>query len=149
MTTWRETHERTIKSSSVKDEPIKAEHHHSPVDTTTGPAAQIYPGTVSHAETHGAATGQLGATHGMQDPGPFTPSDGMHCTGQDHIDCFEKSINMSGGVRQGHTFTSDPAPGVACASIEPTAASHLDMQNQGSGETFQDRQHKRWANQGG
>lgn len=149
MTTYRQTREHLIKSSSANNEPIKAEHHHSPVDTTTGPEAHLYPGTVTAIETHGAATGQLGATHGMQDPGPFTPSDGMHSTGHDHIYCFEKSVNMSGGVRQGHTFTSETAPGIAAASIEPTFVDHRSVQDQGSGETFQDRQHKRWANQGG
>jgi hypothetical protein len=149
MTTYRQTREHLIKSSSVNSEPIKAEHRSSSVDTTTGPAAQIYPGTVSRAETQGAATGQLGATHGMQDPGPFTPSDGMHCTGHDHVDHFAQSIKMSGGVRQGEGCTSETAPGAACASVKPTAAGHLDMQDQGSGETFQERQQKRIANAGG
>ena len=149
MTTWRETHENRIESSSVSSEPIRAEHHHSPVDTTTGPDAHVYPGTATAIESHSASVGQLGATHGMQDPEPFTVTDGMHSTGHDHIYCFEKSVNMSGGVRQGHTFTSETATGSACASIEPVAHSHLEVQGQGSGETFQDRQHKRWANSEG
>lgn len=139
--------------SSSDNEPnfsIKIEHKSSSVDTTTGPQTELYPGVVSSDETQGAQRGQAYATRGLQDPGPFTYSAGMHSIGSDHIDAFSSTVQYSGGVIQGKQFTSDPAPGVARCKVDGNHTySKVKVQSEGSGETFQERQRSRWAGHGG
>lgn len=138
---------------SYSNEPnynLIVQHHESSVDTTTGPPEQIYPGVVTDEETLGAVKGQVEASQGYQEPGPFMPSVGMHSTGHDHADAFSRSVQFSGGVRQGQQFTSDPAPGAAVASVDGNHSyEDIEVSAQGEGETFRDRQHSRWAGYGG
>lgn len=102
------------------------------------------------AESSHAKRGQADATRGYQMPGPFTPSNGLHSVGSDHVGVFARSVNMAGGVRQGHTFTSDPASGIARAPIANNHAyDWIKVQGQRSGDTFEMRQHRRWAGRGG
>lgn len=100
------------------------------------------------AMSHAAQRGQMGMTHGAQMPGPFTVSNGMYTSGKDHASKFAAVVNMSGGVRQGKQFTSDPASGVGRAPVAENHT-HLDMQSQGAGTTFRARQHRRWRGAGG
>lgn len=102
----------------------------------------------SYYESAHAQHGQQTAAKGNQPIGPFTPSNGCHRIGRDHVSEFARSVNMSGGVRQGQTFTSDPASGVARAPIADYSVKY-EVQGQGSGDTFEARQHRRWAGRGG
>ena len=146
---FRETREALV-DHTTEPEQVSVQHHAtSAADHTTGPGEDIYPGTVTHAESAGAVHGQAGATHGHQQLGSFLPSNGMHSVGSDHIGCFSGAIRMSGGVRQGQQFTSDPAPGVARAGVDGFTPKYEQDPPRGAGKTFEDRQHSRWAGQGG
>ena len=136
---------------------IHVQHKHTAADTTTGPEEEIYPGVVTSEETEGAQMGQAGASRGYQQIEDFTPSVGMHSVGADHADSFSDALQYAGGVRQGHMFVSDPAPGAARVGGNPAfggndgnhAYEDIDVQTDGSGETFEERQHSRWAGNGG
>lgn len=119
-----------------------------PSNSGGGNGADVYPREATSHEQACARRGQLGAVHGYQELGPFTPTNGMHAIGPDHADCFARSVNMSGGVRQGSTFTSDPASGVARAAVKENNV-QLHPSSQGSGETFQIREQRRIAGYGG
>lgn len=150
MANWTPKGRDTDYSYQSEPEITSVQHKHTAADTTTGPPAQIYPGVVTDDETLGAINGQAMASRGLQDPEAFQPSAGMHAVGHDHIDVFARSILFSGGVRQGTQFTSDTAPGVASANVDGNDAyDDIDVQDQGEGETFEQRQHSRWAGQGG
>lgn len=123
---------------------------HSSNDSSHGAGWNGYDGefVANSVESAHARHGQLNATHGYQTPGPFTPSNGLHPVGNDHVGVFARSVNMAGGVRQGHAFVSDPASGVARAPIADFSPRYT-VQGQRAGDTFQARQHRRWAGNGG
>lgn len=131
--------------------PARITPHQPQMIPTTGPRTNIYPGLANPAESANARRGQAEATKGFQDLGSFTPTDGLHSVGADHIAEFSQAIRMSGGVRQGAAFVSDPARGVARASVD---GFHQNFEQTGDtprvgGATFEERQHSRWAGHGG
>lgn len=138
---------------------ISVSHKHTQADTAQGNAGlggdNAYPRQSNDSEAHAARAGQHWSTLGFQDPGPFTPSNGLHAVGSDHVSVFARSISFSGGVRQGSSWTSDPAPGAARAfggsgggGGNGAPLSHLtnnkvEVQTQGSGRTFRSQQSSR------
>jgi hypothetical protein len=152
MTIQNEYEDKVRRGTAATDLP-PVDPGHSDRDPSSGPNGG---GSVDavHEATYTleslAQRGQLEATKGYQAPGPFTPSNGMHSVGQDHIGCFSDAVNRSGGVRQGSTFVSYPADGVARADVvENTGLHGVVVQSQGSGVTFEERQHRRWSGYGG
>lgn len=146
MATWRE--QRRTNWSHAHD-PKFTDIHPEQKPAMTGASAGEHALFVMAGE-HEASLAQHGyswATHNSQHPIPFRASVGIFKTGSAAASEFSQAVNFSGGVRQGHTFTSDPASGVGRASVEGQA--HLATQGQGSGETFRVRQHRRWAGNGG
>lgn len=85
----------------------------------------------------------------------FTPSNGMHSTGADHIDAFNSALQGLGHVKQGPSYVSELAPGAARATIADCGCngpctcsmSILDATSQGAGTTFRERESRRIGRQ--
>lgn len=132
---WNQTRPRG--QSYKKAVVTHVDKKHTVADTAQGSAGMDdpYPRVANHHESVMAQHGfHWAAPHGKTAI-PFNPSNGMHSTGKDHAHCFASSVNMSGGVRQGSRFVSDPASGIARPAIKENKL-HLDMQTQGSSRTF-------------
>ena len=101
--------------------------------------------TQSQAARHGASWAlQDGVLKG--DTMPFTGSVGIFTPGHDVRDAFESALRDSGGVRQGSSWVSDPAPGAARVIVEHTVTlDQLHKQDEGSGRTFETQRHSHWT----
>lgn len=88
------------------------------------------------------------AQHGQditanQPIGPFTPSVGLHPNVHRCASIFGDNVNMHGGVRQGAAHSSAPDTGRPGVIDPSTYKAGLEMQTQGSGDTFRERQERR------
>lgn len=149
MATWRE--QRNARRSISHDMRFTDIHPQQKADMPGDKAGghSLFVKAGPH-EARLAEHGYDWATHNSNHPIPFSASNGEHKVGGDVIGIFSRSVNFAGGVRQGHTFVSDPASGVARATVEGhNTPSSLGAQGQGSGHTFEQRQHQRWAGNGG
>ena len=156
MSTFREKLDKThAKAESLKDV-THVTHKHTQADVPQGVAgahnwndSSLRPAEVHKGATAGAS---WAAEHSISGSGmDFTPSSGMHSVGADHIGAFNSALRGLGQVKQGPSYVSDPASGVARASIDDCGCKgpctcdlhNLNAQGQGSGRSFRDRQSAR------
>lgn len=130
------------------------QHHVASVDTPTAhdptgadAAAHETEEKGSH-ESAQARKGMAWAVEGgsLQGGTPFTTSNGCFTSGDMVGAGFEEAIRSSGGVRQGSTWVSSPAPGARRTVVEHTVTlDQLHKQDEGSGRTFETQRRANWS----
>lgn len=146
MARWEHEESLIDDGEGLEVKPIHVNHKHTAADSPQAHAGlggdDAYARQANRDESRAAREGQHWAALNYQSAGPFSPSVGMHSQGKDHVSVFSRSIRMSGGVRQGPSWTSDSASGAARAPVNGNDL-NLDVQDQGAGDTFRKRQSRR------
>lgn len=118
---------------------------HTQADTPTddgGSHIDIYEDVPQSVDVTAAQHGAAWATINETTPYPFNPTNGLHPNVHTSASIFAESVHYAGGAHQGSGRTSDPAPDTGQPNISGYNL-HLDMQTQGAGNTFRERQSKR------
>ena len=163
MSTFREklaANKTDIASPQSIDDVHVVHHKHSEADEPNGEAGNHTWNDYSlrpQEVRENATDGTLWATHTsiLGTGQEFTVTNGLHSTGADHIDCFNSALQGLGHIKQGPSWASDPASGVARATIADCGCngpctcnlSDLSPQTQGAGDTFRERQSRRVGRQ--
>ena len=154
MTTFRDTLDANqAQAKNIPDEVHSVEHKHTEADQAEGVAGAHTWNDFSFAPAdvkQGATEGTLWATHEsiLGSGEEFTPSNGMHSTGADHVARFNSALHGLGHVKQGPSNNHAAAPGVARATIADCGCTgpctcdmdRLHATKQDSGFTFRQRQ---------
>ena len=144
------------KAASLQDVINHVTHKHTQADQAEGIAGShewndysLTPADVKQGATEGASWASETSIKGTGMA--FTPSNGLHQVGSDVIGAFNSALHGLGQVKQGPSYVSEAAPGVARASIPDCGCkgpctcdlSNLNAQGQGEGHTFRERQAER------